>query len=154
MAASEKTPVLGLSLWSGTDKPRRLDFVEDNEALETLVGGHLQDGDMHLNAERLARVDEPFEMRTYTGTGGASRGFAFSFQPRAAVVWAVGKGAAECSGTCTKQYAGFAAEGGNSLGIALNSVQVTVKQDQTVPSGGSMAALNENGVTYMLAAFR
>ena len=27
MAASEKTAVLGLSLWAGTDKPRRSDFV-------------------------------------------------------------------------------------------------------------------------------
>ena len=67
MAASEKTAVLGLSLWAGTDKPRRADFVSDNTALETLVGGHLGDSDLHLDETRRTRLDEPFTVRTYTG---------------------------------------------------------------------------------------
>lgn len=155
MAASEKTAVLGLSLWAGTDKPRRLDFVEDNEALETLVGGHLQDTDMHLNAERMARVDAPFEVRTYIGTGAASRSLVFDFTPQAAIVFAVGKGPAEYNGTYTKAYAGFSAGGQHGLGVELSTIQVTVMQDQTEPAaGGSMAALNESGVSYAIIAFR
>ena len=148
MAASEKTAVLGLSLWAGTDKPRRLDFVEDNEALETLVGGHLQDSGLHLNADRLARVDQPFEARTYTGTDAESRGLAFSFPPQAVIVFAAARGLAEYTGSGTKQYAGFAANGHSSAGLAVNGIQVTVKQD------ASTFALNENGVTYVMLAFR
>ena len=154
MAASEKTSVLGLSLWAGTDKPRRLDFVEDNEALESLVGGHLQDGDLHLNATRLARVDTPFEVRTYTGTGTQSRSLIFGFSPQAAIVFAVGKGPAEQVDGCTKAYAGFSAGGNHSTGIKLNTIQLAVSQDQTVPESGCMAALNETGVTYAAVVFR
>lgn len=93
MAASEKTEVLGLSLWAGTDKPRRADFVADNSALETLVGGHLQNADLHLDDARRARVDTPVEVRTYTGTGAVSRSLVFDFSPSAAIVFAIGKGA-------------------------------------------------------------
>ena len=139
MAASEKTAVLGLSLWAGTDKPRRLDFVEDNEALEMLVGAHLQNEDLHLNDERLARVDQPFETRTYTGTGAESRGLAFSFPPKAVIGFAAYRS--------NTGYAGFAANGRSSAGLAVNGIQVTVKQDAS-------AALNENGVTYVMLAFR
>lgn len=155
MAASEKTEVLGLSLWAGTDKPRRADFVADNTALETLVGGHLNDAELHLDDTRRARLDAPVEVRTYTGTGTASRSLVFSFQPKAVIVFAVGKGPAEYSGTHTKQYAGFSAGGQHSLGVVLSTVQVQVAQDQTEPEiGGSMAALNESGVTYAMIVFR
>ena len=155
MAASEKTAVLGLSLWAGTDKPRRLDFVEDNEALEALVGGHLQNEDMHLNAARMARVDAPLEVRTYTGTGTESRSLVLDFAPQAVIVFAVGKGPAVYNGTYTRQYAGFSAGGQHSSGVKLNSIQVTVMQEQAAPeAGGSMAALNESGVSYAVIAFR
>lgn len=155
MAASEKTPVLGLSLWTGTDKPRRADFVSDNQALETLVGGHIGSADLHLSDERRARLDTPIEVRTYTGTGTASRSLVFGFPPRAAIVFAVGKGASEYTGAYTKHYAGFSAGGRHSLGVALSTVQVQVQQGQTAPAaGGSMPALNESGVTYAVLAFR
>lgn len=155
MAASEKTEVLGLSLWVGTDKPRRADFVADNSALETLVGGHLQNADLHLDDARRARVDTPVEVRTYTGTGAVSRSLVFDFSPSAAIVFAIGKGASEYTGAYTKHYAGFSAGGQHSLGVALSTVQVRVSQTQTEPeTGGSMAALNEIGVTYAVLAFR
>lgn len=152
MAASEKTAFLGLSLWAGTDKPKRSDFVEDNEALETLVGGHLQNDDLHLNAARLARVDVPFEVRTYTGTGAESRALVFGFAPRAVTVFAVGKGAAEYDGARTKQYTGFSAEGHHSLGVELSTIQAVVHQQNAAE--GSCAALNETGVVYVMLAFR
>ncbi|MGN0478871.1 MAG: hypothetical protein ACI4GO_05525 [Hominenteromicrobium sp.] len=155
MAASEKTPVLGLSLWAGTDKPRRADFVADHTALETVVGGHLNDGDRHLDEERRARLDAPIEVRTYTGTGAQTRSLVFPFSPSAVVVFAVGKGASVCTDGCTKHYAGFSAGGQHSLGVELSTVQVSVSQSQTEPdAGGSMAALNEAGVTYAILAFR
>lgn len=155
MAASEKTEVLGLSLWAGTDKPRRADFVADNTALETLVGGHLNHADLHLDETRRARLDTPVEVRTYTGTGAASRSLVFAFAPSAAIVFAVGKGASVYMGTYTKHYAGFSAGGQHSLGVELGTVQVRVSQTQTPPeAGGSMAALNETGVTYAVLAFR
>lgn len=155
MAASKKSTVLGLCLWEGTDKPRRVDFVADNEAIETQLGGHIQNDNLHLNDTRRKRLDTPTEVRTYTGTGAASRTILFGFSPSAVIVFAVGKPFSQATTGCTKQYAGIAASGQNSLGVTLSTAQVTVQQTQTAPTDGSgMAALNESGVTYAVLAFR
>ena len=148
MAASEKTAVLGLSLWAGTDKPRRSDFVSDNTALETLVGGHLGD------AARRQRLDEPVSVRTYTGTGAESRRHLLSFSPRAVLVFAADKGAAEYTGAYTKLYAAYWADGQGSRGLSVSGTQPTVLQEAAPQAGGSAAALNESGVTYVIVAFR
>ena len=127
MAASKKSTVLGLCLWEGTDKPRRVDFVADNEAIESQLGGHIQNDNLHLNDTRRKRLDTPTEVRTYTGTGAASRTILFGFSPSAVIVFAVDKPFS----------------------------QVTVRQTQTAPTDGSgMASLNESGVTYAVLAFR
>ena len=144
MAASKKSTVLGLCLWEGTDKPRRVDFVADNEAIESQLGGHIQNDNLHLNDTRRKRLDTPTEVRTYTGTGAASRTILFGFSPFS-----------QATTGCTKQYAGIAADGQNSLGVTLSTAQVTVRQTQTAPTDGSgMASLNESGVTYAVLAFR
>ena len=91
MAASKKSTVLGLCLWEGTDKPRRVDFVADNEAIESQLGGHIQNDNLHLNDTRRKRLDTPTEVRTYTGTGAASRTILFGFSPSAVIVFAVDK---------------------------------------------------------------
>ena len=70
-------------------------------------------------------------------------------------MFAIGKGASEYTGVYTKHYAGCSAGGQHSLGVVLSTVQVRVSQTQTEPeTGGSMAALNETGVTYAVLAFR
>lgn len=155
MATSEKTEVLGLSLWAGTDKPRRADFVADNKALEELVGGHLKDESVHLTAARIQKLETPWEVRAYTGTGAAQRSTIFGFSPSMVIVFPVDHGMFETSGGCTKQYAGIAtAANGGSQGVSINMIQVVVKQDQTAPSSGCMAALNESGVNYVIVGFR
>ena len=147
MAASKKSTVLGLCLWEGTDKPRRVDFVADNEAIESQLGGHIQNDNLHLNDTRRKRLDTPTEVRTYTGTGAASRTILFGFSPSAVIVFAVDKP--------FSQATGIAADGQNSLGVTLSTAQVTVRQTQTAPTDGSgMASLNESGVTYAVLAFR
>ena len=52
MAASKKSTDLGLCLWEGTDKPRRVDFVADNEAIESQLGGHSQNDNQQVNDSR------------------------------------------------------------------------------------------------------
>ena len=149
MAASKKSTVLGLCLWEGTDKPRRVDFVADNEAIESQLGGHIQNDNLHLNDTRRKRLDTPTEVRTYTGTGAASRTILFGFSPSAVIVFAVDKPFSQATTGC------IAAGGQNSLGVTLSTAQVTVLQTQTAPTDGSgMASLNESGVTYAVLAFR
>lgn len=154
MPASEKTAILGLSLWTGTDKPRRVDFVADNEALEAKVGGHVADDQKHLDAALRQRITAPFELKTYTGTGAESRSVVLGFAPSAVIVFAVGRGSGLYNGTYTKQYAGFSCGGQHSLGLTLTSIQLRVQQTAAPAAGGEMAALNESGVTYAVMAFR
>ncbi len=71
MAASSKSEKLGLSLWEASDMPERLDFRGDNEALETLVGGHLNDAALHLEATEKQFVKTPYYITSYTGVGTA-----------------------------------------------------------------------------------
>ena len=100
MAASKKSTVLGLCLWEGTDKPRRVDFVADNEAIESQLGGHIQNDNLHLNDTRRKRLDTPTEVRTYTGTGAASRTILFGFSPSAVIVFAVDKPFSQATTGC------------------------------------------------------
>ena len=156
MAASEKTAVLGLSLWAGTDKPRRADFVSDNTALETLVGGHLGDGDLHLDETRRTRLDEPFTVRTYTGNGAESRRHLLNFSPRAVLVFAAGEGRPAAvvrrpTRSCTRPVGPTGRPAG---AFPFSGTQPTVLQEAAPEAGGSAAALNENGVSYVLVAFR
>ena len=55
MPSSSKTSVLGLNQFVGSDKPKMDDFNYDNNKLETLVGGHLEDETCHLTAAERER---------------------------------------------------------------------------------------------------
>lgn len=69
MASSGKTEQLQLSLWEAGDRPERLDFRQDNEKLEELLGGHLSDPALHLTATQKEYMKRPWGVHTYRGTG-------------------------------------------------------------------------------------
>lgn len=72
MASSEKTAKLGLSLWAASDKPERLDFVQDNQKLEEVVGAHVADMSAHLTGAEKQFLSRPYTIYTYRGTGSTS----------------------------------------------------------------------------------
>lgn len=78
MAASAKSEKLGLSLWEPGDKPARMDFVGDNQQLETLVGGHLTDMGTHLSTAERDYLNRPVWTYEYKGDGRSERSFAGS----------------------------------------------------------------------------
>ena len=51
MAATNHSTTLGLSLWEQTDCPEWADFLQDNQKLEQLAGGHISNAALHLTAE-------------------------------------------------------------------------------------------------------
>lgn len=53
MPSSGKTNRLKLNRFVGTDKPKMDDFNYDNQQLETLLGAHLEDGEIHLSEQRM-----------------------------------------------------------------------------------------------------
>lgn len=87
MASSSKTPNLGLNSWSGTDKPRRVDFVEDNTIIDEKLGSHLADTDVHLSADDRTKLNGIVSAISYSGTGAASRTLTFTFAPSFVIVF-------------------------------------------------------------------
>lgn len=69
MVSSAKSEKLGLSLWEAGDRPERLDFRQDNEKLESLVGGHIANQLLHLTAEEKEFLQRSYWTITYVGTG-------------------------------------------------------------------------------------
>lgn len=81
MASANKTETLGLSLWQPTDRPERTDFVNDNEQLESLVGGHIANSALHLTADEKNYLKNPFKVVVYKGTGSTPFKINAPFQP-------------------------------------------------------------------------
>ncbi len=73
MASSEKSERLGLSLWEASDRPERLDFRQDNEKLEELVGGHIANVNLHMTAGEREYLKLPYGYEVYKGTGKSER---------------------------------------------------------------------------------
>ena len=73
MASSNKSEKLGLSLWEATDRPERLDFLKDNQILESKLGEHLANEFLHLTPEEKAGLGQSYWLDVSAGTGTTSR---------------------------------------------------------------------------------
>ena len=72
MASTNKTPNLRLNSWLDSDRPKRMDFVSDNNIIDSTLGTHLNDSTSHLTPSEKDKVDEPFEICILYGTGETS----------------------------------------------------------------------------------
>ena len=91
MAASSTSTVLGLSLWAQTDCPEWADFLQDNQKLEQLAGGHISNSGLYLAAEEKQFLAQRGTVLTYTGTGSGAASVTLPFSPRKITVFAQGK---------------------------------------------------------------
>ena len=156
MPSTEKTPNLGLNSWLADDKPKRVDFVEDNNIIDEKLGGHLSDSSAHLSESDREKLSSPVYKTSYSGTGTATKNITLPCQPSWAVVY--------------KRYSGFcnydtdiSAEKINGAffssdiadddcGGIKNSV-LTVKQS-TSAQDDVFYNLNEQYGQYVVLAFR
>ncbi len=157
MASSSKTPNLGLSLWEASDMPERLDFRQDNEKLESLVGSHINNANMHLTASEKALVQSPYEIRTFTGNGMGQQDMYLTDNPKLVLVFAAGKPAAQRDGSYTKVYFAIAQAGKASAGISVSGKRVRLVQQTEAAAAaagnGMRLCMNETGVSYVLFVF-
>ena len=91
MAASSTSTVLGLSLWAQTDCPEWADFLQDNQKLEQLAGGHISNAALHLTAEEKQFLSQRTALMSYVGTGSGAASVTLPFSPRKITVFAQGK---------------------------------------------------------------
>ena len=146
---------LGLNLWTGTDKPKRSDFVQDNTLLDSLLSSHFQNQAIQITAADRLKLDSGIKIGTYVGTGASSYTVSLEFSPRLVLVYKVDAPLTEQSGSFTKINMSLATGSGSSSGMELDGPDVTVYHSATSPTVGTVwYNLNDNGSTYVYLAVR
>ena len=154
MASSNHTTNLHLNAWTDSDRPKRADFVSDNNIIDTQLGGHINNSGIHVTADEKAKLNNPYEVSVYAGSGAAQRTIVLSFVPKFVIVFKRGVPAVSFSNGATVVNSGCAAYGnGNTAGVSINNVGVTI-QEIAADSEGVKVSLNAEGSQYTMIAFK
>ncbi len=157
MASTNKTEKLGLNLWSETDRPQRNDFNSDNNILDSVLGGHTADNEVHLTSEEKARVHSPMAVFSYIGNGEEYKDLSIPFDARAVFAYRASNpmNCYDSTQGMNLVNGGFSFYGGDGTqGVRLispNSLRVFQGENQETKM---KLCLNENGVQYKFVAFR
>lgn len=148
MASSNFTENLGLCEWTGSDRPKRADFVADNGIIDRVLGGHVADSAIHMTAQEKDKALEGWKSFSYAGDGNATRTIVLDFSPKFAVVFKRGAAPVEFDNGVLSVNTALGAYGaGGSTGISITGGGVSVTQ-QTAAENGRRVCLNENGCQY------
>lgn len=153
MASTNKTPNLRLNSWLDSDRPKRMDFVSDNNIIDSALGTHLNDSTSHLTPSEKDKVDEPFEICILYGTGDSSTHLTFDFNPSFVLAYKIDSPACEYAGSRNVINSAYASPSGASNGIALSNNQVTFYQG-SVPDTNYYNNMNKNNSQYIVVAFK
>ena len=154
MASSNYTANLHLCSWSETDRPKRADFVSDNSIIDTQLGGHINNANIHMTAAEKAKLSDPYICAIYAGSGEAERTIALSFVPKFAVVYkrnAPPVGYSNGVAVINSGYTYYGCSG--TSGISISSSGIVVTQESTAVNG-VRANLNETDGQYVIIAFK
>lgn len=154
MASSEKTANLGLNLWKPEDKPIRADFVADNKIIDQMISTHTKNSTVHVTLSEKAKLNEPYVVKLFAGTGNASFTYTFDFSPKFVVVYKKNApmymysgGANVINGALvTPVY-------GATQGAQLSANTLTLTQ-QSASVNGVRCNLNEENGQYVIVAYR
>lgn len=158
MAASSYSTILGLSLWNQTDCPKLADFLQDNQKLEQLAGGHIANNALHLTAEEKQFLSQRTALITYTGTGSGGASVTLPFLPRRLTVYAQGKpsllprsdGGWDVFSQVWLQGEGSASYGTGGISVAADTLTAQLSEGAFSGETGLYHALNRSGVTYVV----
>lgn len=153
MSSTNKTSNLGLNSWLESDKPKRTDFIYDNNIIDNVLGGHISDESIHLTSEEKSRVQEPFSVKTVYGTGDSSVQVKPGFVPSMVIVYKLNSPLCQTEDSYTKVNAGVATSLGTSGGVTISDNVVTLQQDSTAQDG-IFYNLNEQYSQYIAVMFR
>ena len=73
MPSTNKTKNLKLNSWESNDRPMRNDFNSDNALIDSALGGHIKNGNIHVTAEEKEFLKDSHMTYMYTGTGENSK---------------------------------------------------------------------------------
>lgn len=152
MASTNTTPNLGLNRWIDSDKPKRSDFVADNDVIDNVLGTHIAASSLHLAPSEKTRVGEPFALIIAYGTGEASTELNLGFSPKLVLVFKRGAAPYEISEGNIKINSAILTSRGVTSGATLAGSMLTLTQSSA--SNGVIINLNENNALYVVVAFR
>ena len=153
MASTNTTPNLGLNSWIATDRPKRVDFVSDNNIIDSVLGTHLNDATAHLTMSEKAKLGEPFSLCTLYGTGDPSTSCQFDFNPSIVIAFRINAPVSEYLNSKNVVNAAIATKRGSGRGIALADNLVTLYQG-AVPDTNYFNNMNEEHSQYIVIAFK
>lgn len=156
MASSNKTTRLQLNQWSGGDKPKRVDFNQDNTILDNLLGGHILNAALHVIQADKEKWNEPYTVGTYVGTDASERNITLPFAPKVVLLMCSNQPLMGYTNTDNKMmiYSGLAVEGYNSIGVVIGGNGFKVSQSSAASNGNCYLTLNKAGYRYHYIAFR
>ena len=65
MGSSSRTENLGLNRWIKSDRPVMEDFNADNEIVDSILGEHISNDEIHLNETQRQALALPYDMYIY-----------------------------------------------------------------------------------------
>jgi len=157
MPTQNKTTNFQLNSWLATDKPKREDFVNDNTIIDTILGNHINDTNIHLSGNIMDTINSKFVCGTIVGNGEASKVTTLSFTPQLFIIFLVNQPPVKYDANNGYYLYNFAVGNdtyGCSKGIVINGSNVTMKQTQSTPSDGVFLNLNKNYGQYIYFAIK
>lgn len=157
MSSNSKTPILGLNSWAGSDKPKRADFNYDNEVIDTVIGGHINNPEVHLTSEERTKLNAPFFIGHYIGDDVNTRVIDLDFTPSLLIIFAHGAPLSAYDKTKDHVYAfgGFATPLYSTTGIYIGENNFTITDSTGVPTISNFyPRLNTGGYRYHYVAFK
>ncbi len=153
MASTNKTPNLRLNNWLESDKPKRADFVADNSIIDSVLGSHISDTNLHLSLSEKERVSNPYTISLYYGTGENNYAYNFPFEPKMVIIFKTETPVVTTVSNYPKVNYAVTTTRGSSGGATLSGTTLTVKQTST-SQNGVLYNLNEEDAAYVIICFR
>ena len=155
MSSTNKTDYLKLNSWLGTDRPQRIDFVDDNTIIDTAIKNHVQNTTMHCTSTEKTIIENPYTMISYTGTGEETNVITFAFNPKLVIVFYkdLPSQQTDSSGNTVINQAIVAKSHGGSGGVVISGYDVTVTQS-TSAVDGIFYNLNKYNGQYCIIGFK
>lgn len=158
MSSTNKTDNLNLNNWIGSDVPKREDFNMDNSIIDSVLGEHINDGDIHVSDGDRSKWNSPYYMGTYVGNNSSSRTITIpcNFNPSWGIIFAVGllPSLNDYENRADYNYLGIVSTNGSTIGTSLSGKQLTVSQSSVAVSNYEYRNYNESGTIYVYIMFR
>lgn len=153
MASTNKTNNLRLNNWLESDKPKRMDFVNDNLIIDSVLGSHINDSDLHLTIAEKDRVSSPYVISLEYGTGSSTMTYNPGFQPRMAVIFKVNAPVVRDISNYPSVNFAVVTNKGSTGGASFSGSNLIVRQS-TVSENGVLYNLNEEDAAYVIIYFK